>query len=191
MALEMGGSFGINTYNARHGLARLLVEGTDLAGLKPDLTDIHYDMLQQWQPAELGRTELDREAFMSLVFIEMEERKDQESKIRHLCRDGRSLSDVADYVEKNWVLADLFATSPWLSSVGRIYQTLDHTQITLLLKPSDGESEQAAGSWYLEDGNHRALALALRLQLDPAFVFQPVPAMLIFRQQDLLDLRVT
>ena len=59
VSLHDGSSSAIERYNEAHGLGHLVVVPAQLADLKAEVTDLHYNMLDGWQPAELARTHLD------------------------------------------------------------------------------------------------------------------------------------
>jgi hypothetical protein len=125
---------------------------------------------------EIVHTRIDEDTFRRLVLIRNPETEVITSKVRRL-------DDVATYLKlHNITPYDLPKLDEWFTRVKNIYLNFEYMKmepITLVPLCQDEEEAVNNGSWYLEGGNHRSLALALKLYLD-GFSYKPIEAIIVY-----------
>ncbi len=138
-------------------------------------------MVKSWAPGVvIACTELDKQSFNTLVFI-----KGEEGNTDTVTTDGRSLYAVTKTIEQKYPnLSELFSLNNWFKDVQKIYDDFDYAQFQyLVLRAPTDENERKAsnnGPLYLEGGNHRSLALAIKINLE-GYEFKSVKAVILLQ----------
>lgn len=169
----------LQQYWASSGLAHLPLRLTKLEDIRQYIDAVQYTMIKKsWPGTVIALTELDRDAFNNLVFIDNDD-------TTQITSGSRSIIGVTKTISKKYSnLDELFGLNDWLGRVGTIYRDFDYTQFGYLLlrvptyKNERDESDE--GKAYLEGGNHRSLALAVKTNLE-RYKFKPVKAIVLLQ----------
>lgn len=164
-----------------NGLSHLPLKIVALDTVKGDIDPQQYAMVKEgWPGTVVARAELDESTFNKLVFI-----KHNEGKTNPIIAGNRSLSGIVTTISQRYPnLDELFNLNDWFQDVRAIYESFDYGKFghLVLRAPtySNERDESDGGSLYLEGGNHRALALAIKTNLE-GYAFKPVKAVILLQ----------
>lgn len=170
----------LNDYWNQSNLTHLKLERVTLNDIRQFIDPQQCVDINGWIGSELATTEIDQETFNNLVFIDI-------PKTRPFAVGNRSLRNVTKKILSQYSTIDeLFQLNDWFGRVGELYKTFDYEEFGYLLLRAPiyrTEKQQTPeGSLYLEGGNHRSLALSLKMNVD-GFVYKPVKVVVLLQPE--------